>query len=153
MRLRRATPADIPQMRQLEQHSATAAHWSAAQYDALFRPDVQTRVALIADQESADVPIQGLLIARCLPDEWEIENIIVEERDRQRGVGSSLVRGLLAEARTFGAASVILEVRESNRSAMRLYESIGFKLEGRRKDYYHDPAEDALLYRITITDL
>ena len=66
---------------------------------------------------------------------------------------SSLVRELLAEARAAGAASVILEVRESNRPALRLYESIGFKPEGRRKNYYQDPAEDALLYRILIADL
>ena len=137
-------------MRQLEQHSETAAHWGAAQYDALVAADRQARVALMAVGESADAPMQGFLIARCLCDEWEIENIVVEERHRQRGVGSSLVRRLLAEARTAGAVWVILEVRESNRPALRLYESIGFKPEGRRKNYYQDPPEDALLYRFLL---
>jgi [ribosomal protein S18]-alanine N-acetyltransferase len=150
VRLRRATPADIPHMRQLEQFSKTAAHWSASQYDALFDPDAQARVALVAAEESADAPIRGFLIARCLADEWEIENIIVDQPYRQCGVGSSLVRELLAEARTANAISVILEVRESNRAALRLYENIGFKLEGRRKDYYRDSAEDALLYRFLL---
>ena len=140
-------------MRELEQLSDSAAHWSAAQYEALFSADAQARVALIAADEPGDAPIIGFVIARCLPDEWEIENIIVDERHQRRGVGSSLVWELLAEARVAGVAWVILEVRESNRPALRLYENIGFKLEGRRKNYYRDPAEDALLCRLKIADL
>ena len=140
-------------MRQLEEHAETAAHWSAAQYEALFVPDGQARVALIAVDESADSPIQGFLIARCLPDEWEIENIVVDAQHRRRGTGSGLIRELLAEAHKGGVTGIILEVRESNSLAVRLYESIGFKLEGRRKDYYHDPREDALLFRISVSVL
>ena len=139
-------------MRELEQLSDSAAHWSAAQYEALFSADAQARVALIAADEPGDAPIIGFLIARCLPDEWEIENIVVDERHRHRGVGSFLVRELLIEARTEGAVWVILEVRESNRPALRLYENIGFKREGQRKNYYCDPVEDALLYRIKIAN-
>ncbi len=60
------------------------------------------------------------------------------------------MRKLLTEARRDGATSVILEVRESNRPAVRLYESIGFRLEGRRNKYYRDPTEDALLLRIPL---
>ena len=153
VRLRRATSADIPRMREIEQSSETAAHWSADQYDALFAADGQERVALIAAEESVDTVIHGFLIARCLPGEWEIENVIVEGQYRQRGVGSFLVRELLQEARTAGAVSVILEVRESNRAALQLYKNIGFKQDGRRNNYYHDPLEDALLYRIKIAEL
>ena len=153
VRLRRATAADIPKMSELEHQADSAAHWSVAQDDALFAPDAQARVALIAVGESADTPIIGFLMARCLPDEWEIENVVVDEPYRKRGVGSCLVRELMAEARPAGAVSVTLEVRESNRPAILLYENIGFKREGRRKDYYRDPTEDALLYRIKIADL
>ncbi len=140
-------------MRGLEERSETAAHWSAAQYDALFASDGQARVALIAADESADSPVQGFLIARCLPEEWEIENIVVDAQHRRRGIGSGLIHKLLAEARKAGVAGIILEVRESNRLAVRLYESIGFKLEGLRKNYYQDPQEDALLFRISVSVL
>ncbi len=140
-------------MRELEQHSETAAHWNAAQYDALFAADAQTRIALIAGEPSTEPAIQGFLIARCLLDEWEIENIIVDKRLRRSGVGSSLVRELLAEASKAEVGSVILEVRESNLPALRLYESIGFKAEGLRKNYYQHPAEDAVLYSLSIADL
>jgi ribosomal-protein-alanine N-acetyltransferase len=140
-------------MRELEQKTDTAAHWSPAQYGALFAADAHSRIALIAEEESGQAPMQGFLIARRLPEEWEIENIIVDQTHRQRGVGSSLLRELLTEARTAGAPAVILEVRESNVPALRLYESIGFKQEGRRKNYYQNPAQDALLYRFNIADL
>jgi ribosomal-protein-alanine N-acetyltransferase len=63
------------------------------------------------------------------------------------------VRELLAQARAAGALSVVLEVRESNLLAARLYENIGFKSEGRRKSYYQGPTEDAMLYRLTIAVL
>ncbi len=137
-------------MRELERHNETAAHWSVAQYDALFAADSQIRIALIAAEESAEPLIRGFLIARCLSDEWEIENIIVDQRFRRSGVGSSLVQDLLAGARSAGVASIILEVRESNLPALRLYESIGFNPEGRRKNYYRDPTEDAVLYRFLL---
>ena len=151
--LRRATTDDIFQMRELERRTTTAAHWSSAQYDALFATDAQPRVALIAAGESTIAPMCGFLIARCLPDEWEIESVIVDEQHRQCGIGSLLVRELLGKARVGGARSVILEVRESNRPAQRLYESIGFKAESRRNGYYQGPTEDALLYRIRIAVL
>ena len=140
-------------MRQLEQQAETAAHWSTEQYDALFADDAQARIAIVAVEECDDAFTLGFLVARCLPDEWEIENVIVEAESRRRGVGAALVRAVLAAARSAGVLSVILEVRESNRPALRLYESIGFRMEGRRKNYYQEPAEDALLYRIKIAEL
>ena len=145
-------------MRRLEHKTETAAHWSAAQYGALFDPAAPIRIALVATEEVATEvsdlsTIDGFLIARCLPDEWEIENVIVDDQHRQRGFGTALVRELLAQARTGGVSSVILEVRESNLPAQRLYESIGFKAESRRNGYYQGPTEDALLYRVRIAVL
>lgn len=150
LQIRRATPADIPYIRQLELQSETAAHWTASQYEALYSPDAASRLALVAAGDSTTAPIQGFLIALCLPEEWEIENIVVDPSNQQRGIGRSLVRGLLSEAQTAGIASIILQVRESNRPAVRLYENIGFKQEGRRKDYYRCPAEDAILFRFLL---
>jgi [ribosomal protein S18]-alanine N-acetyltransferase len=148
--IRRATPADLPRIRQLGRQAPTAGHWSASQYDPLFSPASPARVALVAVSESADAPLVGFLIARCLQQEWEIENVVVDDQTRRSGIGSSLVRRLVQEALTAGASSIILEVRESNLPALRLYENIGFRSEGRRKSYYQDPVEDALLYRLSL---
>lgn len=149
MEIRRATPADLAQIRRLEEQSSTAAHWSIAQYDALFSVTAPSRAALIAQSEGSG-EILGFAIARCLPDEWELENIVVDESHQKRGIGAVLLRRLLADAQAAGARSIILEVRECNGPARRLYESTGFTVEGRRKGYYRDPVEDAILYRSTL---
>jgi [ribosomal protein S18]-alanine N-acetyltransferase len=147
--VRPATPADLDCICRLEAQTPTAAHWNASQYADLFTPETLTRVALVACN-SGEGPVVGFLVARCLPEEWEVENLVVDANARHAGIGSSLVLQLAREAAAAGAASIILEVRESNRRALRLYESIGFKFEGRREGYYDGPTEDALLYRLPL---
>jgi ribosomal-protein-alanine acetyltransferase len=93
----------------------------------------------------------GFVVARCADDEWEIENVVVAPEQWRRGLGSALVRQLVQEARRSGAASVLLEVRESNAAARGLYEKIGFNQIGRRPDYYRELPEDALLLKISIS--
>lgn len=150
VQLRRATPDDIPQIRRLEQQSPTAAHWSDAQYAALFFADAPARTTIVATADSDDHSLIGFLVARCLADEWEIENVVVDAASRQQGAGTSLVTALAEEARKAAVHSIFLEVRESNLAAMRLYENIGFSPDGRRGRYYSDPSEDAILYRLPL---
>ena len=150
MEIRHATLADVPEIRRLEVQASTAAHWSAAQYDALFADNAPPRIVLIAkndDRDCNDVEVVGFLIARCLASEWEIENIVVADDRKRGGIGMALVRRLLSEAEAASVTAIILEVRESNEGARRLYESIGFTSEGRRRAYYREPAEDAIVYR------
>jgi len=147
MYIRRATLADATPIRALEVQAATAAHWTREQHEALFAAEARPRFVLVAQNDASDPEIVGFLVASCLTDEWELENIVVDDRQRNRGIGTSLVRRLVSEAQTAGAASIILEVRESNNPARRLYESIGFTPEGRRESYYREPVEDAILYR------
>lgn len=77
-------------------------------------------------------------------DEGEIINIAVTKENRQHKVGSLLLEALLSEAREKGIKSVFLEVRASNRVAQGLYKKYHFKEIGRRKNYYHEPTEDAV---------
>ncbi len=150
MQIRSATAADIPHMRVLEQQADSAAHWAEREYDALFAPEAPRRIALIADNENR---VTGFLIARADLDEWEIENVVVAPERRRAGIGSALVRELLHQAAMAKATSVLLEVRESNSAARRLYENIGFVEVGRRRDYYVQPAEDALLLKYSVSFL
>jgi ribosomal-protein-alanine N-acetyltransferase len=140
-----ATVADVPAMMALEKRAATAAHWSAEQYEALFRASDPGRVALIL-WEASD--LQGFVIARVVGKEWEIENIAVAGPARRRGLGTRLLSELLDSARAKDAAAVFLEVRESNQAARALYEKWAFRESGRRPRYYKHPAEDAILYRL-----
>lgn len=137
-------------MRILEAQAETAAHWSAREYDALFAPEAPRRIALVAAEADE---LCGFIIARCGPDEWEIENVVVAAEHRRLGIGSELVRQVLRAAQDAGAAAVLLEVRESNAAARQLYKRLGFAEAGRRPGYYRVPAEDALLLRFSVYNL
>jgi [ribosomal protein S18]-alanine N-acetyltransferase len=143
--IRAAAFADLPAMMALDKRAATAAHWSAEQYETLFRVPDQGRVALIIWEESQ---LQGFVIARMVGKECEIENIAIAGPARRRGLGTRLLGELLDFARAKGAAVVFLEVRESNQAARALYEGWEFLESGRRPSYYKDPEEAAILYRL-----
>ena len=67
---------------------------------------------------------------------------------RRRGLGKRLLSEFLDLARARSAEAVFLEVRESNLAARRLYEKCAFLESGRRKDYYRNPKEDSVNYRL-----
>ena len=152
MLIRKATPDDLPFIRALEQQSETAAHWAEREYDALFASETPPRIALVAVDESAPRDVHGFVIARCGVDEWEIENVVVATEHRRRGVGAGLIVSLLDDARRACTTSVQLEVRESNSAARGLYQKLGFQEVGRRRGYYRQPSEDALLLEISISN-
>lgn len=145
LHIRSATAADIPAVMALEKHAATAAHWSIAQYQAAFPGEKPSRISLVIEGESG---IQGFLIARAVESEWEIENLAVAGPAQRRGLGTRLVGEFLGMARSRGAQAVFLEVRESNLAARRLYQKWAFAESGRRKLYYREPDEDAIVFRI-----
>lgn len=151
MLIRPATPEDLPLICALEQASETAAHWAGREYDALFAPEAPRRIALVIADGADGRHICGFVIARCGADEWEIENVVVDSEQRRRGFGSALIRELLKRAREAGTTSVLLEVRESNHAARQLYEKLGFSESGRRRSYYREPSEDALILKISIS--
>ncbi|MDI6600968.1 MAG: ribosomal protein S18-alanine N-acetyltransferase [Thermoanaerobacteraceae bacterium] len=78
-------------------------------------------------------------------DEAHITNIAVHPDYRGIGVGNALLEGLIEAARKRGATSMTLEVRASNEIAQNLYRKYGFKAYGRRKGYYQDNGEDAII--------
>ena len=78
-------------------------------------------------------------------DEGYIANVAVDPKYRKAGVGTLLVRRIFSLAREKGLSFVTLEVRASNENAISLYEKCGFKTEGRRKNFYSDPKEDAII--------
>ena len=90
----------------------------------------------------------GFLVALHVAPEWELENIVVDPSARRRGVGKQLMDALLSAAHQTNCEAVFLEVRESNAAARTLYEKAGFEQTGRRKSYYNNPEEDAIMYRL-----
>ncbi|MGZ7077561.1 MAG: ribosomal protein S18-alanine N-acetyltransferase [Candidatus Angelobacter sp.] len=152
VRVRPAEAADLPRLVEIASHSATAAQWNQVEYHKLFAPDhpqvqPQSRTALVVEQDGSVV---GFIVGRQADDEWEIENIAVTGSARRCGLGSRLVGELLDHVRNRGGKTVFLEVRESNRAARSLYEKWAFIEVGRRKMYYQDPAEDALVLKFEL---
>jgi ribosomal-protein-alanine N-acetyltransferase len=80
-----------------------------------------------------------------IADELHINTIAVSAPLRRRGLASSLMRHVLAEARREGVGRATLEVRRSNVPAQRLYARLGFRIAGVRPGYYTHPDEDALI--------
>jgi len=94
--------------------------------------------------------ILAFLIAHRIDIEWELENIVVAGTARRRGLGTLLLRELIAHARIENANGIFLEVRESNQSARALYRKLGFEEVGSRKGYYANPPDDAILCRLSL---
>lgn len=80
-----------------------------------------------------------------IADEIHITNIAVHPQHRRRGIARALMTAVLEEARSQGHQVVVLEVRPSNQEAIGLYDSLGFQVVGRRRGYYYDTGEDALV--------
>jgi ribosomal-protein-alanine N-acetyltransferase len=140
VQVRPATPADLPVLQALERAAPTAAHWNEADYQQLFAAE---RVTIVIEEDH----VQGFIVARNLGPEWEIENIVIASTTQRRGLGTRLVQELLEHAQSQGVQAVFLEVRESNRAARALYSKSGFVESGRRRCYYRNPDEDALVYK------
>jgi ribosomal-protein-alanine N-acetyltransferase len=151
-------------MLQLERHAPPAAHWSAAQYEELLAgknvEGLSDRFAWVAEPEIVEpkpgahssavetAQIFAFLIAGRVGADWELENMVVAESGRRRGVGTLLLEELIKYARTQGADDIFLEVRESNLGARALYLKLGFEEVGLRRSYYSSPPEDSILYRL-----
>lgn len=157
--LRDARASDLRLMSQLERFTETAAHWTKEQYANLFLQGEGCAERLILVAEATEVfdsdptPLKvflGFLVARHVAQEWELENIVIAPGTLRRGLGTRLLHALLAKARETNSACVFLEVRESNIPARSLYEKAGFHEAGRRRSYYANPQEDAVLYRRAI---
>ena len=146
--VRRATPDDIRSIMALARETQGIPYWSESSYRSVFAPDSPLRIGLVA-VEPGGGRIRGFLFARVSARDCELENLAVAAPDQRRGIGSALLKSFLAEARALGLESIVLEVRESNHGARALYEKHGFSIDGRRRSYYRDPEEDAILYTLT----
>ncbi|SHJ47817.1 ribosomal protein S18-alanine N-acetyltransferase [Desulfofundulus thermosubterraneus] len=78
-------------------------------------------------------------------DEAHVTNVAVHPQYRRRHIGRKLMQELMRRAVTLGASRMTLEVRTSNHVARRLYTSLGFVERGRRRGYYTDTNEDAVI--------
>ena len=80
-------------------------------------------------------------------DESDMMNVAVHPDFRKQGIANALILGLVEELRKMGSHCLTLEVRASNENAISVYRKLDFQEVGRRKNYYRNPREDALILR------
>lgn len=114
--------------------------WSTNAIEEAFANELYRFVAV---EENGSVV--GYANFRIVADEGEIERVAVHPDSRRRGYGRKLMEAMVEYSRKKGVRDMTLDVRVNNEKAINLYESCGFVEEGRRKDYYREPTEDAII--------
>jgi ribosomal-protein-alanine N-acetyltransferase len=122
-------------------------HWSEETYQKVFAPGAPERHLWVIQDGGQ---LQAFLIARFDAAECELENLVVANQHRRRGLASQLLQALIATARQRQLERVLLDVRESNQTARALYKTVGFQENARRKAYYSQPPEDAILLSLSL---
>lgn len=96
--------------------------------------------------------VVGYAVVQDLGVEAELEALAVAFAHRRHGVGRCLWHAATQHARQRGARAIFLEVRESNAAGLAFYRAAGCQADGRRAGYYRQPAEAALLFRLSLAD-
>lgn len=133
MTVRAATADDLAAIAAIQEASPDASQWTPASY-----LDYECSVATSGGR------VVGFLVVRQIaPDEREILNLAVDPAERRRGVARKLLTNEVERAKN----RWFLEVRASNSSAIKLYESAGFRKAGRRESYYSNPLESGIVMK------
>ena len=137
-------PEHIPKVAALERACFPADPWS----EALFREALDNPAAAVLLAQGEGGSLLGYAVVSAVLDEGNLDNIAVAPEYRRRGVADALLGALTGLGREC-LALLTLEVRASNAPAIALYEKHGFRPVGRRRKYYSDPREDAVLMTLT----
>lgn len=140
--LRPARNADLAAVSAIECEAFSDPWPLSAFQEALQSPHLYFSVATTVHGD-----VVGYVIGWFVGGDGEIANIAVAPAYRGRGIGGQLLDDALAAARAAGSTMVHLEVRESNAPAQALYGSREFRAVGRRRGYYREPPEDAIVLR------
>ena len=133
------TAEHIPQIAALER-ACFSRPWS----EDMLREELWNDAAVILVAEGEDGTVLGYAGLQTVMDEGYINNVAVDSRFRRQGVADELVAALVRFGRA-KLAFLTLEVRASNAPAIALYAKHGVQQAGRRKHYYDDPREDAII--------
>jgi ribosomal-protein-alanine N-acetyltransferase len=140
MEIRRMTLDDIPAVIELDSLSFTLP-WP----ERSFRFELTDNPASRCWVVEQDGKVLGMIVAWMLVDEAHIATIATHPEHRRHGIARKLLMYALCYLSKEGAVTSFLEVRESNSAAQEMYRKFGYEEVGRRKRYYKDTNEDAIL--------
>jgi ribosomal-protein-alanine N-acetyltransferase len=145
MKIEIANIDEIDDILQIE-HVSFTDPWSKSSFEEAINSDNIT-VYSVTDDNGNMVGFSCLLM---IDYEAEILNIAVDRNSRNQGIGTLLATHMINICRSNGVEDIFLEVRESNVSARALYVKLGFAEIGKRKKYYSNPTEDAILMKLSL---
>ncbi len=139
MTIESMTVDDIAQVAEIERQIFSIP-WS----EKAFRDSMESdnTIYIVAKENDNVAGYAGMYLSF---EEGNITNVAVNPLSRRKGIGEKIVRDIINRAYEKGVRDVFLEVRETNSVAIVLYEKIGFKEEGIRKNFYDKPRENALI--------
>lgn len=135
--IRPLTYSDLPRVLAVERR-AFATPWSMPMFTLELSKPCGICLAAWSGED-----LLGYLICARYDQAWHLMNVAVDPEHRRRGIARALIDALLARAGE--DASYTLEVRVSNVPAIALYKSYGFRSVGKRRRYYPDTGEDAVV--------
>ena len=137
---RKMTAEDVPFISRLEEETFSMP-WSADSFlEMISKEDARYYVA---EEDGRLLGGCGVLM---IAGEGNITNVVIAPEARNRGIGTALLRHLMAEGDREGLTAYTLEVRVSNAAAIHVYEKLGFVSAGVRPGFYEKPVEDALIF-------
>ena len=144
-----ATLHDLESLVKLER-ACFADPWSSKHFEAELEGNKFSRIFLVPHPniKPGSHEIIGYICAWLIFEEVRFLNLAVIPEFRRQGMAKRLIRGVLNLANEEHCQRGLLEVRESNLAAINLYKSLNFKEYARRKSYYTNPGEDAILMRV-----
>jgi ribosomal-protein-alanine N-acetyltransferase len=145
-RIRSMEERDVNRLAEIAAGLDQAPHWPRSAY-ALLSDKAGSRITLVAE-DAGSGSVAGFVVARLVLPEAELESIAVTGEFQRRGIARELFLALAGVLGRRGVAEIMLEVRVGNGAALGFYRSLGFVEEGRRRGYYADPVEDAVLMRL-----
>jgi [ribosomal protein S18]-alanine N-acetyltransferase len=135
--LRRLGYGDLPSVIAIERRSFPTP-WSLAMF--VLELSKPSGICLAAEDSEGLI---GYLVCARYDDVWHLMNVAVHPDRRRAGIATELIERLFEDAGP--DARYTLEVRVSNGPAIKMYQRFGFRSAGRRRRYYHDNGEDALI--------
>ena len=142
MRIEKMNADHVLQVAQLEK-LCFSDPWSENSVAGELRNDLAHWLVALEEENVA-----GYIGSQTVMGETDMMNVAVHPEHRRKGIAEALVKALVADLKDMGSHALTLEVRASNESAIALYRKLGFGEVGRRRNYYRNPREDALILRL-----
>ena len=139
------TPNDLDEVAMIEKECFNSQAWSRDAFSDALTKDIYLYYVAVRDEHV--IGTAGLIISF---DEATITNVGVKNEMRRCGVAKKLLAALIEIGTKNGINHFFLEVREGNVPARRLYESLNFNMAGKRKAFYKNPDEDAIVYVLSV---